>query len=347
MKLYRKKRFWIPTILLLTVSVGLIWLNQVSYYTGSKSDHYDGERFFNPWDQQNKSFSDFLRWQRTREKASWPEQVAVNPSKPPQTVDDGTLRVTFVNHATTLIQTRGLNILTDPIWSERASPLSWLGPARVREPGVRLLDLPPINIIIVSHNHYDHMDKATLAKLAERDAPRILVPLGNDTILAGIDRVEAYDWQDTIPIGSDMTIVPQPVQHWSSRLGFDRNKALWAGYVITSPDGNLYFSGDTGYSNQFSKTARKFGPFRLALLPVGAYEPRWFMRYQHMNPAEAVQAHLDLEAEYSLGIHWGTFQLTDEGIDTPIHELESALSKLGVSATDFRTLENGQHLMIP
>jgi len=318
------------------------------YYDGPPSDHFDGERFFNPGRPSDKGFLDFLRWQLTAERGPWPDAVPLrHRAIPPERVPGGALRVTLVGHATVLIQTRGLNILTDPVWSERASPVSWAGPERVHKPGIRFADLPRIDAVLVSHNHYDHLDLDTLQRLWERDRPRIIVPLGNDAIIRDHDadiEVRALDWGERSRLSERVAVALEPLQHWSARGLFDRNEALWGAFVVTSPDGPIYFAGDTGYGDgrSFRRVRARYGPVRLAMLPIGAYEPRWFMRYQHMNPDEAIRAHRDLDARRSLGIHFGTFRLADDAYAQPLRDLQAARRARDVAPHVFRTLRPGE-----
>lgn len=323
------------------------------YYDGPVSDHFDGVRFFDAHGMAPKPLGSVLKWMIASKLpgntvAAWPDEVAneAYPLPPPR-VDGGALRVTAIGHATMLIQTAGLNILTDPIWSERASPFTFTGPKRVRDPGLAFGELPKIDVVLVTHNHYDHLDVATLRMLAARDKPRVVTPLGNDTIMraaAPAIRVEAYDWGDSADLGNGVTAHPHPARHWSARGITDRNKALWAAFALKTPGGNLYHVGDSGYGDgHHFRTARAtHGPFRLAILPVGAYEPRWFMRDQHMNPDDAVKALGDLGAPRAIGHHFGTFQLTDEAIDAPATALEAACKAAKIAATDFRMLMPGE-----
>jgi N-acyl-phosphatidylethanolamine-hydrolysing phospholipase D len=258
---------------------------------------------------------------------------------------------TWIGHATVLVQSGGLNILTDPIFSERASPVRFLGPRRAQPPGIPLEDLPPIDVVVISHNHYDHLDRATVVRLNERSRGRtlFLVPLGLKAFLAdqGIRNVMELDWWDVHrQDGVEFHLVP--VQHWSARGLFDLNRTLWGGWAVFAPDLRWYFAGDTGYSVQFAEARQRLAQhardgtlFDLALLPIGAYEPRWFMREQHMNPAEAVRAHRELGARHSIGVHWGTFELTDESLDQPPLELAAARLVHGVGEHDFFVLPIG------
>lgn len=327
------------------------------YYRGPPSDHYDGERFFNPG-ERGKTKQSFLAARMARllsgpERAEWPERVPVRPAKPPARIGPRDMVATWIGHATVLVQAGGVNILTDPIFSERASPFSWIGPKRARAPGIRLEDLPRIDLIVVSHNHYDHMDLPTLTALWERDRPVIVTSLGNDTILrgAGIPNryaatdcggcpgVEALDWNDTtlvlrgpVTAWQQMTmgeekpersippayVIVERNHHWGSRWGADRNRALWSAFTINTPAGAVYFAGDTGFGDgSWAAEAARRGPIRLAILPIGAYAPRDVMRDKHVDPAEAVRVFDTLEPAMALGVHWGTFQLTFEEIDAP------------------------------
>jgi len=238
-------------------------------------------------------------------------------------------------------------MLLDPVWSKRASPLRFIGPKRVNDPGIAFADLPPIDVVLVSHAHYDHLDLGTLSRIAAAHRARVITPLGNDTIMRNYDpaiAAEAYDWGNRVEIGVGLTVTLVAAQHWSARNLSDRNMSLWASFVIETPGGRIYFVADSGYGDgRYFRSAReRHGPFKLAILPIGAYEPRWFMRDQHMNPAESVQALIDCGAEIALAHHYGTFQLTDEQIDAPLVALADALKVAGISAERFRALQPGQ-----
>ena len=318
------------------------------YYDGPISDHFDGRFFFDPHGVPPKSLGDLLRWWTGGGKSKWPERVAnAHADQPPTRVDGTRLRISFVGHATLLLQTGGLNVLIDPVWSERVSPFSFAGPRRVRDPGIVFEKLPPIDVVLVSHGHYDHLDLATLSRLAAVHRPRFLTPLGNDSIMRWHDpaiRAEAHDWHERVTVGSDVAVTLAPMRHWSARGVFDRNKALWAAFVLETPAGRIYHVADSGYGDghHFRTAAARFGPFRLAILPIGAYEPRWFMRDQHMNPEEAVRAFLDCGAELALGHHLENFQLTDEPIDAPRQALAEARAGAEIPPERFRLLEPGE-----
>jgi L-ascorbate metabolism protein UlaG (beta-lactamase superfamily) len=281
--------------------------------------HFDGKRFFNPDAPQAPGFLDAFRWKLTSRPEPCPRFVFdVEPSKPPSEVEGSELRVTLINHATTLLQQSGSHILTDPIWSERASPLTWAGPRRRRKPGVRWEDLPRIDTVLLSHNHYDHLDLATLRRLADRGQSQFVVPAGVGRLLRsqGIGPVYELDWGESLRLARTI-IHSVPALHSSARGILDRNRTLWCGYVIEAADRIVYFAGDTAFGDHFARIRERFGAPRLALLPIGAYEPRWFMSPMHMAPYDAVRAHEILGAKTSIAIHHGTFQLGDEAIDTP------------------------------
>ncbi len=300
------------------------------YYQGPPSDHFDGVRFFNPGQSPtDRGLGDVLRWKLARGAARWPSSVPVTPAKPSPRVDG--LRITMVGHASLLVQVAGRNILIDPVWSERVSPVSFAGPKRVAAPGIAFDDLPPIDIVLLSHCHYDHLDIATLRRLQARHAPLMAMPLGNDTIVrAAIPdaRCIVGDWWDWLSLGNDIATTLTPASHWANRWPTDVRMALWAGHHLDTPAGTIWFVGDTGYGDGaiFREVRARLGSPDVALIPIGAYEPRWFMAAQHVNPAEAVDIFRDVDARRALGIHWGTFQLTDEAREAPPRALAAALA---------------------
>lgn len=315
-------------------------------YRGPVTDHFDGDRFRN-LEQGGQSQGSFLKWQLQRQRGFWPEWVDAAPGEaPPHRIIDGRLRVTLINHATLLVQMDGMNILTDPIWSERTSPVRFAGPRRHRAPGLRFEDLPPIDLVVVSHNHYDHLDLPTLQRLQQNHRSAIVTQLGNGALMRehGIDGVRELDWWQSTSTGV-LTVTSTPSQHFSARALSDRNRNLWGGFVISGPSGNLYFAGDTGWGGHFAEIGRRFAPIRLAMLPIGAYLPRWFMHNAHIDPEEAVEAHLALGAKSSVAMHYGTFRLSDEGMTDPVRDLRAAMQQKKVR--DFLVLDQGEGQDVP
>lgn len=319
-----------------------------AYYKGDKSDHFDGERFYNKTNNVTKTLWQVLKWRFSGNRTPWPESVPVNQVKiENERVNNGSAVVTFINHATFLIQVDGLNILTDPVYSQRTSPVSFAGPKRVRKPGVAFEDLPPIDVVIISHDHYDHLDVETLKKLNEKFSSHFLIGLGNDKLLneIGLKNIKTFDWHQSV-ILQNIKFTFTPCQHWSGRGLFDRRKTLWGAWVIDAPSMKSYFAGDTGYGEFFKETGKRYGPFDLAMIPIGAYEPRWFMKKQHVNPEEAVQAHIDLKSNFSIGMHFGTFQLTDEAINQPKIDLNFAKDKMNIDDKQFLAPDFGETFII-
>jgi L-ascorbate metabolism protein UlaG (beta-lactamase superfamily) len=311
----------------------------------TRTDHFDGARFFNSTGAAGQPFSAVPRL-FLEPRTTWPDRIEVPPHRAAP-LDGAQAVVTFIGHSTFLIQTAAGNIITDPMYAPRAGPLNRMGPARVRAAAIGFDDLPPIALVLVSHNHYDHCDLSTLRRLRQRFNPVVVTPLGNAPLVrsAGLRRIEELDWwQDAVTAPVPVTLTP--AQHFSARGPFDRNRALWGGFAFRAGDRRIFFAGDTGYSPYFSAIRQRLGPIDLSLLPIGAYEPRWFMKDVHMNPAEAVQAHLDLESEQSIGMHFGTFQLTTEGLDEPLLALDAARRSLQIPPDRFRALEFGESLRV-
>lgn len=324
-----------------------------SLYSGPITDHFDGTRFFVPGRPALNSVANLLRWQFGSDaKAVWPERFDTPPPAAPQTLLRSNIRSTLIGHASFLVQVAGLNILIDPVYSERASPVSFAGPKRVNDPGVAFDKLPPIHVVLVTHGHYDHLDTASLARVYSQHKPRFIAPLGNDTIMAssigGKQNANALDWGQSIDLGQGVTVHLVPSYHWSARSLTDRRKSLWGSFVLTTPHGVIYHIGDTGYGEgAFSKdVAKQFGKITLAHIPIGAYEPRWFMKDQHVNPEEAVQIFQDCGAAQAIGHHWGTFQLTNEAHDQPEKDLTTALAAVQIQPGRFTAFRPGQVLQI-
>ncbi len=369
-----------------------VWLLSSAGCAGSQTNpnynpakaHHTPEGFRNNYiDQVDKPLGDLLRWRWEAMRHDLPPAPArPTPSQAPdlkaiQANAGVGMRpaITWIGHASMLVQAGGMNVLTDPIFSERASPVQWIGPQRSQPPGVALQDLPPIDVVLISHNHYDHLDRASVLELDRRakGATLFLVPLGLKPWMQaqGITHVVELDWWEGVAVlrGADGQVKHQPaaaamsapgavdfhltpVQHWSARGIGDRRKSLWGGWAVFAQDFHWYYSGDTGYSQDFADTRRRFaarnpGGFDLALLPVGAYAPRWFMKEQHINPPEAVQIHKDLGTKRSVGVHWGTFNLTDEALDQPPIDLAAARREAGLADEDFSLLRIGETRYLP
>lgn len=310
------------------------------YYDGPRSDHFDGERFFFPGGPADKTRAELLRMLRTP-RAVWPKAQPARPCPPPPArVGGDAIRATLIGHSTFLVQTQGLNLLTDPVWSRKAGPFGVLGPTRATPPALAIEDLPPLDAILLTHNHYDHMDLRTLSKLARLRPCPVWTPLGNDTILKRHERsidARALDWGQSAAVGA-LRVTLEPALHWSARGLGDRRMALWGSFMISGPGGRIFFAGDTGYGDGSlfpTIAARHAGPLRLAMLPIGAYEPSMFMRAQHCDPDEAVAIFDTLGAERAVACHWGTFQLTTEPYDEPPRRLAAALARQGIAGERF------------
>ena len=310
------------------------------------SDHFDGRHFNNGRGvEAGQSFAKVPRMMLSR-RTAWPRHVDT-PTRQPSARGDAAAAVTFIGHSTFLIQTAAGNIITDPVYSRCAGPFGRLGPRRVREPAVRFDDLPPISTILLSHCHYDHCDLPTLRRLVQRFDPLVVTALGNGDLLekVGANKVEEIDWWETEKT-SPFAVTATPARHFSARTGFDKNRRLWCGFTFNAGQRRIYFAGDTAYGSFFADIPRRIGPIDLALIPIGAYEPRWFMEVVHMNPAESVRAHLDVGSRQSIAMHFGTFQLTTEGIDEPVETLRKELGSRGIAHEDFRALGFGESFML-
>ena len=327
-----------------------------TYYRGPVSAHYDGQHFFNPDGEpeaagaRKRSFIGIAwRMHALQDEAPWPAHVTTPPGHASAVTDPKRMVATWIGHSTVLVQAGGINILTDPIYSDKAGPWNRFGPTRVRAPGIAFADLPPIDLVLVSHNHWDHMDLPTLKRLWERDRPLIVTSLGNDTIIrsAGVPAV-ARDWGQKVSVRPGITVTIERVHHWGSRWMRDRNRALWSGFAVTLPGGNLFFAGDTGRGDgRWESEGAKDGPYRLALIPIGAFQPREIMSGNHIGPVEAVEAFQKLGAANALAVHWGTFKLSSEGMDDPPNLLRTTLAERGIAPGRFRAMEVGVNWDVP
>ena len=318
-----------------------------AYYDASKA-HHTPEGFKNNY--ANPPHEGFWRWKWDQfwddlpkpPEGGYEQFKVIKPSEEDLRANPA---ITWLGHATLLLRVAGVTVLTDPHLTERASPLSWAGPKRRVPPALTIAQLPHIDAVVISHNHYDHLDRETVEGLNAQAGgpPRFFVPLGlkawfNDL---GIENVVELDWWDRRDY-KGISLHFTPTQHFSARTPFDRNETLWGSWVVTTPDFRFYFAGDTGYSADFKDIGRRLGPFDLAAIPIGAYEPRWFMEGVHVNPAEAVMIHQDLRARRSLGMHWGTFELTDEPMDEPPRKLTGELAAAGISTDTFYLMQHGE-----
>ena len=336
--------------------------------TEEASDHFNGIRYFNPNAPPILSPPSgpaakrgptwwVWNWILRTDWPEWPKRTDFLPGPPPLArAPEGSLYITPVGHATFLIQLDGVNILTDPMWSERCSPISWVGPKRYSEPGIRFEDLPPVDVVLVSHNHYDHFDIPTLKDLAKRGTSRAIVPLGNLELMrsTGIATVDDLDWWQSVPLSSKVTITLVPAQHFSSRTLWDRDRTLWGGFVISGPSGNVYYAGDTGYGPHFREIARHFSPIRVALLPIAPFRPpqaeesnREYRPVLHMGPAEAVKAHIDLGTSFSIAAHYQVFRLGIEGFDDAVNVLVASLKEHNLKPDAFVPPVLGQAIKVP
>jgi L-ascorbate metabolism protein UlaG (beta-lactamase superfamily) len=330
---------------IITATLVAWWLSAPGY-SGPKADNFNGKTFVNRAGYENKGFTDLIKWATSRKPGEWtkiPENEVTYGPKPAARVDDSTQVITYINHSTFLIQVNGMNILTDPVYSNRVSPFTFAGPERMRPPGIRFEDLPEIDAIIISHNHYDHLDIATLKRISAIQDPVIIVPLGVDLYLnqQGLTNTVALNWWEGTSLSDSVSIDAVEAQHFSSRGMFDRDKTLWAGFVIKAPAGNVYYAGDTGYNDFFKLIGEKYAPIKTALIPIGAYKPRWFMSPVHIDPAQAIQVHQEVGAELSIGMHFGTFPLADDGQMDPINDFNEV-----VGDENFILVKEGDHIVV-
>jgi L-ascorbate metabolism protein UlaG (beta-lactamase superfamily) len=299
-------------------------------YRGPRSDHFDGKHFQNEEPFEEQSPSELARWLLTRQRGAWPDSDAIVAPVPPRRVAGGPPRVTMVNHSTVLLQLDSLNILTDPVWSERVGVEGEVGVRRHRPPGIPFDSLPPIDVVLLSHDHYDHMDLPTLLRLQRRFHPRIITGLGNPAYLAtqGIRGGEQLDWWQSVPLAAGVRVVAVPARHWSGRTLSDRRERLWEGFVIEGRSDTIYFAGDTGWGRSFGEIHERWGRFTLALLPVAPFLPRWYMARKHLGPDDALRAALATRSSTMIPIHWGTFELGDDGESEAVDSLRADVAAL-------------------
>lgn len=320
--------------------------------TPPHSDHFNGKTFFQPGQPHTGGLlRDFWRWKFTAKSGPWPGRVLTPPPASLPIVADGQCVATWIGHASFLLSSGRLNILVDPVFSDRASPVGWAGPRRVHPPGIALRDLPRVDAVLLSHDHYDHCDTAALRLLAAGAAREavFVAPLRHRDLLvaAGAGRIVELDWWDQHILAEGAVVTLTPSRHWSNRLGTPRNYRLWGGFFINLDARRVWFVGDSGYDATIFQAIRaRCGPPDFAMVPIGAYEPRWFMAPMHMNPAEAVQTHCDVGANVSVAMHWGTFQLTDEGHQEPVAALAAARAAAGLRAQDFRVVQPGGSVVL-
>jgi L-ascorbate metabolism protein UlaG (beta-lactamase superfamily) len=314
-----------------------------------RSDHFDGRTFHNlDPDAKARPFSDVWRWHRERRPTPWPRWIPTGFTRfvPPSSRNE--IGVTWIGHSTFLIQVGAVSILTDPVFATHAGPFGRIGPRRVRPPALSLAELPAVDLVLQSHNHYDHLDPEAHAALAAASAPKVVTPLGNRGYLPRTVRPQVTEldwWEAAVPIdGVSVTLVP--AQHFSARTPWDRDRALWGGFVVKLAGRTIYFAGDTGHGAHFAEIGSRFPGIEVALIPIGAYAPRWFMRPVHVDPEEAVRAHREVGAATSIAMHFGTIQLTDEGIDAPVEWLTRAREDAGLPPAAFRIPEPGVTILL-
>ncbi|MBV0892357.1 MBL fold metallo-hydrolase [Paracoccus sp. Z118] len=316
------------------------------FYQGPLSDHFDGVRFHSPWEPPTHNLLEIAWMNAVKATKFWPVQIAEQRRDvPPERTRH--LRISLIGHASFLLQLDGINLLIDPVYADTMGPVPYAGPKRAQPPGVAFEDLPRIDAILITHNHYDHMDLPAIERLFRRFHPRIIAPLGNDAVIHRRDPhipVETYDWGEHALLTERLVVHLVPSFHWSGRGVADRRMTLWASLVLTGERGVLYHVGDTGYGDGsiFRQVRERFGPPDVALLPIGAYEPRWFMQHQHVDPDEAIRIMLDTGAARAFGHHWGTFQMTYEPQEAPPQELARALAARGLPSERFQPLSPGQ-----
>ena len=331
----------IALFILLVIIVG--YALSAKGYDGSKSNHFDGKKFLNKTGIPANGLKDVLKYVITRKPESWTRNYETYVRDIPlPSPDRNEVSVTFVNHSTFIIQYKKMTVVTDPVWSDRCSPVQFAGPARFRPPGVKFEDLPKVDVVVISHNHYDHLDKSTILDLIEKHDPIFVVPLGLDHLIKkwGATKIHSFDWWDKQKINS-LNIQSVPANHFTSRGTFDRDQTLWCGYILNMNGHKIYFAGDTGYGDVFKEIGNRIGAIDVSLIPIGAYLPRWFMSPIHVSPKESVLIHKDVNSKHSIGMHFGTFALADDGPDRPIKDLTMEKKAQGIDDKDFIVPDEG------
>lgn len=331
----------IAVILLLFVIVGYALSSKG--YSGPKSDHFDGKNFKNLTGIPANGLAEVFKYITTRNPEPWQRNYETFVREEPLPISDGNdVHVTFVNHSTFIIQYEGMTILTDPVWSQRCSPVQFVGPARFRPPGVRYSDIAHVDLVVISHNHYDHLDKISIQNIIKDHNPKFIVPLGLDHLIRkwGATQIEVLDWWQTSKTGG-LNIQAVPANHFTSRGTFDRDQTLWCGYILEKKGHKIYFAGDTGYGEVFKEIGQREGPIDVSLIPIGAYLPRWFMSPIHVSPKESVLIHQDVKSQHSIGMHFGTFALADDGPNRPIADLAIEKSNRSIAEDEFIVPDEG------
>lgn len=334
--------FTIIVVVVLTIIIGK-WLSTTPY-RGPVTDHFNGKRFQNPSRRSAKGFKDVWKYMQTRERDLWTklQDPYVHQSQIERAADS-VVQYTFINHCTFIIQIDGVTILTDPIFSDYCSPVPAPPMRRHRPPGVSLDHLPDIDLVLISHNHYDHLDKWSIKQIVKKWNPTFVTPLGNKRTLEkmGTNDVTEIDWWESTVV-HDLSVTATPTNHFSSRGTFDRNTSLWSGFVIAGTKKKVYFLGDSGYSEIFKEIGERLGPMDLSLIPIGAYKPRWFMSPIHVSPEEAVMAHKDVKSMKSIAMHFGTFALADDNPERAKADFYQAISDHQIPEDEFTIIEEGK-----
>jgi L-ascorbate metabolism protein UlaG (beta-lactamase superfamily) len=315
-------------------------------YRGPRTDHFDGRHFHNEEPFEEQQPAELARWQLTRHRGSWPDSAAIPAPRPPARVGGGVVRVTMVNHATVLLQIDSLNILTDPVWSDKVGLEGQFGVRRHRPPGIPFDSLPQIDVVLISHDHYDHMDLPSLLRLQRRYHPRIVSGLGNPGYLAsqGVQGAEQLDWWQTASLERGVRVTAVPARHWSGRTLTDRYERLWEGFVIEGAHDTVYFAGDSGWGRMYRELHERWGRFTLALLPVSPFRPQWYMQRKHLGPDDALRAALETRSAMVIPIHWGTFELGDDSESEAVDSLRSSVASLPEQCRPrLAVLRNGEH----